>query len=367
MLLLLCRPGLSETRETRLLVPGLVYVRLVRENPPLQIHILEIAPNFSGRIEPALATDVVPGLEPLSALAARRRPLAAVNGGYFVMVPEDGTPGDLAGLSVIRGQIVSEAVNERTCLLWRAGRRPRVAQLSTRLNVNGHPLQGRNRTPGRVRSQGADGRAKHDFTRHTTGEVIQFLPAFGPITPPGAQTEVVLDSANCVKTIRRGPGPIPRDGSVLAGDAPWLRKLEGRLRIEAEVLENGRTLRLQDLNVINGGPCLVKDGKVHLTESAEGFSWLPHFGPEPNPRTLAGVTADGRLLLVVVDGRNPDVSVGLTLQQSAELLLQLGAVEGVNLDGGGSSTMVIDGSVVNRPSDPSGERPIGDAILLYSR
>ena len=76
---------------------------------------------------------------------------------------------------------------------------------------------------------------------------------------------------------------------------------------------------------------------------------------------------DGKFLMITVDGREPGVSVGMTLQELAEYLLNLGAVDAMNLDGGGSTTMVLDGKVVNKPSDPTGERKIGDAIVVTLR
>ncbi len=83
-----------------------------------------------------------------------------------------------------------------------------------------------------------------------------------------------------------------------------------------------------------------------------------------NPRTAAGITRDGRLLLVTVDGRLPEVSIGGTIQEIRALMRSLGAVDSINLDGGRSTTMVVGEAVINRPSDPEGLRPVADALLL---
>jgi exopolysaccharide biosynthesis protein len=69
---------------------------------------------------------------------------------------------------------------------------------------------------------------------------------------------------------------------------------------------------------------------------------------------------------VTVDGRQSE-SVGMSLAEFAELMISLGITEGLNLDGGGSTTMVIRGSIVNSPSDASGERPVANAVLLMER
>jgi exopolysaccharide biosynthesis protein len=82
-----------------------------------------------------------------------------------------------------------------------------------------------------------------------------------------------------------------------------------------------------------------------------------------NPRTVAGVDARGRLVLITADGRSTD-SLGLSIPETAAVAKSLGLRQAMNLDGGGSTTMVVNGSVLNSPSDAAGERPIGDALLL---
>jgi exopolysaccharide biosynthesis protein len=71
--------------------------------------------------------------------------------------------------------------------------------------------------------------------------------------------------------------------------------------------------------------------------------------------------------MVTVDGRQPNVSVGMSLNELAEMLLEFGAVEAMNLDGGGSTAMFVKDKVVNQTSDKTGERPVSDAILVTLR
>lgn len=106
---------------------------------------------------------------------------------------------------------------------------------------------------------------------------------------------------------------------------------------------------------IGGFPLLVRDGQVRV-RPCEGLLCQLH------PRTGVGVTSDRHLLLVVVDGRQED-SRGLTLLEFARLFRDLGALHALNLDGGGSSTMVVRGAVVNDPSGPF-ERPTSSALLI---
>jgi exopolysaccharide biosynthesis protein len=98
---------------------------------------------------------------------------------------------------------------------------------------------------------------------------------------------------------------------------------------------------------------------------AEGIA--PRFVSDRHPRTAIARLKDGRVLLATVDGRQPGVSAGMSLPELADLILEFGAVEGINLDGGGSTTMVVNGKVVNIPSDQTGERPVSDAILVLPR
>ena len=143
-----------------------------------------------------------------------------------------------------------------------------------------------------------------------------------------------------------------------------------RVRVQTNVSAGGKRLP-QGTGVVNGGPRLLAGGEQRITAYREGFHWPENpefyyrFGIRRNPRTLAGVTPQGNLLLVAVDGRQPDYSVGASFKESARIMRALRAEEAVNLDGGGSTTMTVEGQLVNRPSDPGNvERPIGDAVVL---
>lgn len=114
-------------------------------------------------------------------------------------------------------------------------------------------------------------------------------------------------------------------------------------------------------DAVSAGPRLLKDGSVLITVDEEVF-----FGssiPRVHPRTAAGVTTDGHLILLVVDGRQRD-SRGVDLNELAELLASTGAVDGVNLDGGGSSALVVNGVLLNSPSGDRIEREVMSAILV---
>jgi hypothetical protein len=362
----------------------------IETSGPWVVNVLEIKPKlFNGKIVPELGTEIVPDREKVSSIAARTNSLAATNGGYFVMGSTDGTEGDLAGISMIGGNLISEAVNGRTSvILSRSGKNVQIAPVETHLSVvssdgSKREIDGLNRKPGLIRGCGGIGdtptdKPKHDFTCTDTGELIQFTPRFGQTTDSGEGVEAVLDSTGKVIDFRnlRG-GAIPKDGIVLSGTtdaADWLRshaKVGAKININNSILANKVPLKGgKTTGIVNGGPRLLRNGNLDITAFAEGFHWLEkpeffyRFGDRRNPRTLLGVKANGNILLVTVDGHHPDYSIGASFEESAKIMKSLGARDAVNLDGGGSTTMTIGSQLVTHPTDATGERPVGDSILI---
>lgn len=359
---------------------------------PLVVNVLTIDPTrYRGAVVPKLAAGIAKGLVRTSTVAAREGAFAAVNGGYFVIGDTDGTPGDTAGISVIDGKLVTEAVNGRTSLIVGANGRAEIDALTTTEIARSDDgaervVTGLNRKLGVKRScGGGSGETttplpRHDFNCFRSDELVVFTSKFGTVTDPGAGLEAVLDKANRVTAIDETRGnAIPPDGQVIAAigaSVDWLRthaRVGSQLVTSSVVIgEGGRVRSLDGVGVINGGPRLVRGGRVEIDGTAEGFEYATPggsdfyygFGIRRNPRTLAGITADGKLLLVTADGRQPTYSIGLSFDESAALMLSLGAVDAVNLDGGGSSTFVANGRLVNRPSDTTGERPVGNTIVL---
>jgi hypothetical protein len=164
------------------------------------------------------------------------------------------------------------------------------------------------------------------------------------LTPPSNRPALVFDSS--------GAPHILRLTTVAAMDAgqpgTWLRPLH-------------------PLEAVGGRPVVARDSAVvpQVDSGAASFSTSRH------PRTAAGIASGGRrLLLVTVDGRQKPYSDGMTLRELAHLMLALGARDAINLDGGGSTAMVLKSpatrrlAVVNRPSDASGERAVGNALAV---
>jgi exopolysaccharide biosynthesis protein len=108
---------------------------------------------------------------------------------------------------------------------------------------------------------------------------------------------------------------------------------------------------------VGGGPVLVKDGAIFISNNEEkkfaGKAIADH-----HPRTAMGYTKDGYIILLAVQGRMKNIAVGTTLTETAKIFIDLGAIEAINLDGGGSSCLLINGKETIKPSDPTGQRPV---------
>ncbi len=117
------------------------------------------------------------------------------------------------------------------------------------------------------------------------------------------------------------------------------------------------------LQIIGVGPRLIKDGQTDITSTEEQIG--PDVYGGQSPRTALGIKKDGHILLVVADGRQDD-SDGLTLKQLSGLLLEMGAQDAINFDGGGSSEMVLDDKIVNSPSDGR-QRPVGVGLSVLKK
>jgi hypothetical protein len=116
---------------------------------------------------------------------------------------------------------------------------------------------------------------------------------------------------------------------------------------------------------VGGGPVLIHDGKVHITNREEQL--FPNAAGDYQPRTAMGYTREGQLIILAIQGRTPGKAAGATLQQEARIMLGLGCYEALNLDGGGSTCLLVNGKETVRPSDPEGERPLPTVFLIKQK
>jgi hypothetical protein len=324
--------------------------------------------------------------EKTTELAALERANVALNGGFFVFDPAAGAEGDPAGAGVYRGRLQSEPVGDRPVLvLHDRGRHSEIVRPSwsgsVRLPAGTAVLDGLNRVPGLIRNCGGTlddlptWRPLHDVTCTDDAELVLFTPAFGPTTPSGAGAEAILDSSGRVVAVLHSRGTALGAGQrslQATGDlAPAVVALRPGDRVDARPMlgSGGRPLTGPGTTVINGGPLLMEDGAVHITQEQDGMHQVsnPSFDYgwvlQRNPRSFAGTDARGRTLFVTVDGRQLG-ELGLSIPETAAVARSLGMIEAINLDGGGSTAMVIRGSLISHPSDATGERAVGDAIVV---
>jgi exopolysaccharide biosynthesis protein len=134
----------------------------------------------------------------------------------------------------------------------------------------------------------------------------------------------------------------------------------GKVRVSARIVPSKTKIR----TIVGGWPRVVMNGRSVAEYAGIVEGTFPRFEGR-NPRSAVGFSKDSSTLyLVVVDGRRPATDAGVTLVELARVMLQLGAHDAMNFDGGGSTTMVVDGKIVNRPSDQTGERAVGSGLLV---
>lgn len=178
-----------------------------------------------------------------------------------------------------------------------------------------------------------------------TAVVLRLVGGAGELVPATTESVEMIDLLSGAGEVALTPGTAVLRGSGEAGAALrdlWERSARGAASRRALIrVDLGPDAR----ESVGGTPVLVREGRAWVQDDGTGFVSGRH------PRTVAGWDAAGRVLLVTVDGRQPAHSVGMTLPELADFLVGIGAVEALNLDGGGSTTMVIAGRVVNLPSD----------------
>ena len=355
--------------KSEFIAPGIEHIQITRgyrsekeTTGPWFINMLRIDLSRA-RLRLVHAMDEAVGLETVSSMASRYGALAAVNSGYFRTT---GTfRGDSVGIDVLDGKLLSEPYNVRA-----------AAGLIER-NGGQELIFGHLKFDGEVIARSKARHAISGLNRpRADNELILFTPEFHhtTLTEPNGLELIVRRGRIVGQRDLKGSSVIPADGYVISASGStrdWaLKNLRSAARVELKLnlapTETAMSTQWkQATNIIGGGPQLIKNGRIEITNAAEKI--LPGFVSDRHPRTAIAKLKSGQILLVTVDGRQPGESVGMSLNMLADLLIEFGAVEAINLDGGGSTTMVIRNKLVNKPSDATGERPVSDAILIYPR
>jgi hypothetical protein len=354
-----------DERRMEIVAPGIEHMEIRRGDftpgtgrDRWTIHVLWLDP-ARARLVLARAMDEAVGTETVSSLAARHGAVAGVNGGYFRTTGL--YKGEPAGLLAFGARVWSEPSPRRTALaVSNAGGRIRAAVTAVDF------------TAALVAADGAMHSVNGVDRPREADELIVYGPEFHrtTLTAPGG-IEALIENGRVASAIDgAGSLPIPSSGYVVSASgtaADWVRahlKADSAAQLRTE-LKYDPWPPFEPEYLLGAGPRLLAAG---LAAADPGLQFYPaDFANNRHPRTAAGIRKDGRLALVTVDGRQPAKSAGMTIAELTALMLELGCDEAINLDGGGSTTMVVNGNVVNSPSDAAGERAVSDALLILKK
>lgn len=347
----------AKVRRKRL-AEGVVLTTIKQRKPRLHVRVVRIRPEARVNIRTGLAQGRLPGLERTSSMARKRRALVAVNGDY---AERSGRPvmtfarkGKLIQTPLSWGRNFAIERDRRTSYIGP----PRLrVELSHGGAEDPIPIARVNAGKPRPRQLAAYTRAGGRLIRPPRHNSCQarLLPTSGPrIASLGLELGYKVGHRRCgagrlaprggvVIAARRGTAMVPYVKALVPGESATLRWSLGWERVH---------------ETVGGNPTLIEDGRVVV-----GHSSHPFF--QRHPRTGVGLTRNGTVLLITVDGRRRK-SIGVTLRGFARMFSDRGAAWALNLDGGGSTTMVVRGKVVNSPSDRR-ERPVSSALLVTSK
>ena len=334
-----------EEMQPRQIMPGLNYTRYLRvdNRGMLTAYVLE-ADRSKFDLQLVLAGDsIASGRQKLKAIASAHQAVAAINGGYFAL------DGSLIGNTRINGQTAGTTYFDRTSLGFMPDGTLKLAtsQYYGVVEIAGQKayLSGVNCPRGE-------------------NNTILYNSLFGNYTGTNEFGKEYVVQNGKVIAINQANSFIPTDAQVISvhGTA---QDVFAKVRIgdKISIGENFGPELDSASTIVGAGPELLRNGQLHVTAVQEQFP--SDIAKGRAPRTALGIKADGKIILMVIDGRQSH-SIGTTLTETAQLLQKFGAVNGFNLDGGGSSEMVLQGQILNSPSD-GGERPVGSGLILTRR
>jgi len=361
---------------TRVVAPGVTYKRLVQNSAPWRINVLEINLRQPGlTLRGVRAKDSVVGRETMTSMAARYKgpgkAVAAINTDFF-----DTRNGESENNVVIEGRIEKgitmtesrgdsfDNVHYQFGIDWK--NRPSIERFTVAATLY---------APGRrpILLEGINAWPDSNTLVLYTGAAIATTPpdtaGRHPTLVPlrlRSQRGDTMTFAVAGNATEGGSLPVS-GGGVLAASGSMREELRsiGRRAGNVKVVARMKPLPYKVRTVTGGWPRVVMNGRSiaqysSITEGTrKGFEGR-------HPRSAVGFSRDSSTLyLIVVDGRRP-TDAGMTLVELGDLMLRLGIHDGMNFDGGGSTTMLVEGKVVNRPSDKEGERPVGSGLLVIA-
>jgi hypothetical protein len=370
---------------------GVEYAEVTRtiDNQPVRMNLLRLDLK-KVRLDVVHAMDAAIGTETVSSMATRHNAIAAINSGFF-RLDNSTFAGDPSGVLMIDGHLTSESTNDRTAVVIGNNKHSTYVYLS---NVNAHSdvLFGEKNRFDQIGLSGINRQRRKD-------EAVLYSHVFGASTQTqdrgfevslgrcrrskliGSFRNIICKDIMVLKDSLNAK--IPIDGYVISIGPDFFNDSDSyRLKFRDMLLTADKKRQIQirnkvsvgrgggqfttdkKIDITNGVPQLIKDGKIDITWQEEKTT--KSFVETRHPRTAVAKLKDGKFLMITVDGRS-ESSGGISLNDLAAYLLELGATDAMNLDGGGSTTMFLDGKVVNHPSDKEGERKVSDAILVTLR
>jgi phosphodiester glycosidase len=337
----------------RQIAPGVKFIKIVQRGIPRRTFVLRLDLTEKITLDTTIADAALPSRRRLSEIVRRAGAIAGVNGDFGGLgnpVHPFAQDGDLLHTTDQLGSVFAVTRNESNVLFGT----PKVSVTVTDTSSG---------SAFRLDHWNDGGPAPGEIVGYSPlGGTLEPPPAFAcsarllPKGPPVAAEPDGVDRTFTVDVVQCSANPLGRSGGIVLSAEPATDEATQLL-----ALTPGTPMRLHwtfgwsnVFDAVGGAPMLLEEGHV---------VGVCHSGCGIQPRTGVGVTSGGVILLVVVDGRQPRWSIGPTAFEFARIMADLGAVTALNLDGGGSSEMIVRGDVVNRPSDGQ-ERLISNAILV---
>ncbi|HXL03015.1 MAG TPA: phosphodiester glycosidase family protein [Candidatus Atribacteria bacterium] len=300
------------------------------------------------RLEIALAQDKVLEREKTSEIARRKGAVFAVNAGFFA---QDGDP---LGTLMIDGRILSE---------------PQEGWYNVGITEDNQLLFGELKLRAQAQAENGTTYSIAGINRRNNGKELVFYDHFlGEKTPQQEGIESIIVRGRVIETKKSEGGTvIPTDGFILQGKGEasqwmWQNLIPGsavKVKMSIYPQDEGWEKWKEVKYILSSGPLLFRNG-----QPGPFGNFNEKIVTEKHPRTIIAQTEEGKILFLVVDGRNPAHSVGLTIPELVEELKNYRVVNALNLDGGGSTTFYLQGQILNQPSDLLGERKVSTAFII---
>lgn len=323
---------------------GIKHIKYTKyyDGKPVKINVVEVDNKLAKdyTLTPSLAANTLQNRKSISTIAKNSNSIVALNGTFFK--PQTGVP---LGTLMIDKKMYTGPIYDRVAMgIFEDGYDIARIQLNAKL------------TSGKLKIKVDN----INQPRMLATYVLIYTSDWGKITPStpkyGLQIAVENDE---VTQIADTVLEIPQNGYVISGPMSVLNDLKVGDRIKLDISTIPEWKNVQ--HIISGGPYLVKNNEVFVDMTAEK---LASIGGK-NPRSAIGYTQDNNLIMVAIDGRE-GASVGMTLMQLASFMQSIGCVNAINLDGGGSTVMYVNGQIVNNPQQRGGI-PISNAIVLSKK